>query len=71
MTNNLTNNSSSSGFELSAWLLMAAFLLGVLLLHLVPALLGGLVVYELVHILVPALRLEKLAGKQAAFVSAG
>ncbi len=50
---------------------MAVFLIGVLVLHLLPALLSGLVVYELVHILVPALRLEKVAGKRAAFVSVG
>ncbi len=71
MTNNITNNTASNKFDITAWLLMAAFLIGILVLHLVPALLSGLVVYELVHILVPALRLEKLAGKRAAFVSVG
>ncbi|MBI3774370.1 MAG: AI-2E family transporter [Gammaproteobacteria bacterium] len=71
MTNNTSNTSRVTGFDLSAWILMAAFLIGVLVLHLLPALLSGLVVYELVHILVPALRLEKVAGKRAAFVSVG
>lgn len=71
MTISITNNVSFTRFDLSAWILMVAFLIGVLVLHLLPALISGLVVYELVHILVPTLRLERLAGKRAAVVSVG
>ena len=66
-----TTKLSVTGYELTAWILMAVFLIGVLVLHLLPALLSGLVVYELIHVLVPTFRLEKLAGKRAAFVSVG
>lgn len=64
---------STKEFRLTvtAWILMAAFLIGALVLHLVPALLSGLLVYEFVHILVPILRLEKLAGKRAKYLSVG
>jgi predicted PurR-regulated permease PerM len=41
---------------IASWLLAALALVLVLLLHLLPALLGGLLVYELVHILAPRLR---------------
>ena len=71
LTATTTNKVGVTGDELTAWILMAAFLVGALVLHLLPALLSGLVVYELIHILVPAFRLEKLAGKRAAVVSLG
>jgi len=43
----------SSRVEQAAWLLMAAALVLVLKLHLLPALLAGLLVYELVHLGAP------------------
>jgi len=67
----IKNSTVWTRFDVTAWILMAAFLIGVLVLHLVPALLSGLLVYEFVHILVPLLRLEKLAGKRAKFLSVG
>src|SRR3954465_12288715 len=39
----------------SSWLLAAIGLIGVLELHLVPALFAGLLVYELIHIMAPLL----------------
>jgi predicted PurR-regulated permease PerM len=42
-----------SAYEISSWLLMGLFLLLVLLFNLLPALISGLLVYELVHIIAP------------------
>lgn len=47
--------------ELGAWILMGLVLVAALKLHLLPALLAGLLVYELVHILAPRLRLWRLS----------
>jgi len=59
----------ASRYDIAAWLLMAAALVLTLELRLLPALLGGLLVFELVHILAPRLRLWRLGhtwGKVAA-----
>ncbi|MFN3751369.1 MAG: AI-2E family transporter [Thiobacillus sp.] len=47
-------------YEITAWLLMAAGLLLTLHLHLLPALLAGLLVVQLVHLLAPRIVLGKL-----------
>lgn len=57
-----------SGHEIAAWLLSGAALLLILRLHLLPALLTGLLVYELVHILTPFFRITRLSGKRAKLV---
>ena len=46
--------------DLIAWAVSAAILLLVLKLHLLPALLAGLLVFQLVDVLVPWLRLRAL-----------
>jgi predicted PurR-regulated permease PerM len=51
-------------YDVAAWLLAAVALLGVLLLHLLPALLAGLLVYELVHLLAPRLKIVRLRQEQ-------
>jgi predicted PurR-regulated permease PerM len=51
--------------EIAAWLIAAVLLVLVLRLHLLSALFAGLLVYELVHILVPGLHLGRVAGKRA------
>ncbi len=58
---------SPSRAEQAAWLLMAAALVFVLKLHLLPALLAGLLVYELVHMGAPLFgrRLSSVRAKQA------
>ena len=48
-------------YEIAAWLLMAAGLLLTLRLHLLPALLAGLLVVQLVHLLAPRIVLGKLS----------
>jgi predicted PurR-regulated permease PerM len=61
-------NRAVSGHEIAAWILMAAGLLVVLKLHLLSALLAGLLVYELVHVAV--LRLgRRLSSKRAGMVA--
>jgi predicted PurR-regulated permease PerM len=47
-------------YEIAAWMLTGVLLLLVLELHLLPALLAGLLVYELVHILAPQLRIWRM-----------
>ncbi len=51
--------------EITAWILAGAALFLVLRLHLLPAFLTGLLVYELVHILAPLLRITRLSKKRA------
>src|SRR5919198_3877918 len=55
--------------NIAAWLLTGAALLLLLQLHLLPALLAGLLVFELVHLLAPRLkmvRVRQAQGKLAA-----
>ncbi|MFM2434182.1 MAG: hypothetical protein RL063_161, partial [Pseudomonadota bacterium] len=54
MTKN-TPNTTPSPYEISAWILTACALFAVLILGLLPALLAGLLVFELVHIITPYL----------------
>ena len=51
---------SPTRYEIAAWILAGVLLPAVLLLHLLPALLAGLLVYELVHILAPRLRIWRM-----------
>jgi predicted PurR-regulated permease PerM len=55
----------ATGYEITAWICMGAALLLVLKLQLLPALLAGLLVYELVHVLAPRLKFTKLIGYHA------
>ena len=48
-------------FEISAWILTGGALLLVLKLHLLSALLAGLLVYELIHLAAPLLRIGKMS----------
>ncbi|MDT3707139.1 MAG: hypothetical protein ROZ09_09950 [Thiobacillus sp.] len=50
----------ASRYQIAAWLLMAAALLAVLKLHLLPALLAGLLVSQLVHLLAPRFVIGRL-----------
>src|SRR3954449_13174699 len=47
-------------YEIAAWIVSGIILTAVLVLHLLPALLAGLLVYELVHILAPRLRIWRM-----------
>jgi predicted PurR-regulated permease PerM len=56
---------SARNLDIAAWTIAAFLLLLTLLLHLLPALLAGLLVFELVHVIAPRLRIGK-RGKVAA-----
>lgn len=58
-------------YEISAWIITGAALLLVFKLHLLPALFSGLLVYELVHVTVPLLRLGKLSHNRAKLLVVG
>lgn len=63
------NRTTALSYDIAAWVLAGAALVCMLLLHLLPALLAGLLVYELVHILAPRLwivRIRQQQGKLAA-----
>jgi len=53
-------SSPATRYQLAAWLMMAAGLLLVLQLHLLPALLAGLLVAQLVHLLAPRFVIGRL-----------
>ena len=50
-----------SRYEITAWIVTAVLLVLTLWLGLLPALLAGLLVYELVHLIAPRLRLKRAA----------
>ncbi len=56
---------SRGSHEITAWILSGTALFLVLRLHLLPAFLTGLLVYELVHVLAPLLRITRLGRKRA------
>jgi predicted PurR-regulated permease PerM len=56
--------------EITAWILMALALVLVLRLHLLTALLAGLLVFELVHMIAPALQ-RKFFGRWSQMVAVG
>lgn len=58
-------------YELIAWVLAAIALPLVLVLHLLPALVAGLLAYELVHVIARRLRLVQLGGHRAKVVAVG
>ena len=60
-----------SGSEIASWILAALALYLVLQLHLLEALVGGLAVYELVHILARQLRFIRGRGEVGKFVAIG
>lgn len=51
-------------YDLAAWILVGFILLIILVFHLLPALLAGLLVYELIYILTPYIA-RKLPGDRA------
>lgn len=50
--------------EIAAWILAAAVLVGILVLHLLPALLAGLLVYQLTHVLAARLPLGAITNER-------
>src|SRR6266511_1012801 len=63
------DHTAPPSYDIAAWLLAGGALLLILQLHLLPALLAGLLVYELVHLLAPRLKIVRIRqerGKLAA-----
>jgi predicted PurR-regulated permease PerM len=56
----IRHNRTQSTYDITAWLLTGVALVLILSLHLLPALLAGLLVYELVHILAPRLKVVRI-----------
>jgi predicted PurR-regulated permease PerM len=56
-------------YEIAAWILTGLALVLVVELHLLPALLAGLLVYELVHILAPRLRIWRMGHEWSKFAA--
>ena len=63
--------SPASRADIAAWILAAVALVAILTLHLLPALLGGLLVYELVHVLAPRLRIVRISAGRAKLAAVG
>ncbi len=61
--------SRPDAYDLCAWLLAALALVLVLLLHLLPALIAGLLVHELVRMLAPRLGVSRLGDTRARLVA--
>src|SRR5215510_7941458 len=57
--------------DVASWILAGLGLVLILVLHLLPALLAGLLIYELVHILAPRLRIAHIPGAQTKLVAVG
>ncbi len=55
-------------YEIAAWIITAISLLLVLKLHLLPALISGFLIYELVHVIAGRLRTVKLSGRRSRIV---
>jgi len=60
--------SAPGSIPVASWLIAGTALLAVLMLHLLPALIAGCLVYELVHVLAPLLRITRLSDTRAKLV---
>ncbi len=63
------NKRTVNRFEVAAWILTGVGLVLVLTLHVLPALLGGLLVYQLVHLLTRAVIVRRVASVRARAVA--
>lgn len=66
-----TFNSTATTTDLISWAVCALTLLLILKWHLLPALLAGLVVYSLIHLLTPKLRVTTLDGESRRWLALG
>lgn len=65
----MTIHPNNRYIEIASWLIMAVVLISVIQAHLLPALLAGLLMYELVHILANRFHLLKFGGRLAKIIS--
>jgi len=66
---NIEQESSSLRFDIAAWVLTGCALILIVKTHLLPALLAGLLVYELTNILTRGIHLSRLTGYRARVVA--
>lgn len=66
---NVEMNKHVSSHDIAAWILTGVALLVIVKTHLLPALLAGLLVYELTNILVQGIHLRRLAGYRVRVVA--
>lgn len=66
----LSDRTDPSGYTIAAWVLTGVALVLVLQLHVLPALLAGMLVYELVHVIAPTMN-EYISDKRAKIVAVG
>ena len=66
----LPGRTDSSRYTIAAWVLTGIALLLVLQLRVLPALLAGMLVYELVHVIAPTLN-EYISDRRAKIVAVG
>lgn len=62
---NRDNTAAANRYEVASYVIAGVGLLLVMTLHLLPALISGLLVYELIHTLAPLLRATRLANVRA------
>ncbi len=55
-------------YTIASWIIAGTALLAVIKLHLLPALISGYLVYELVHVLAPLLRITRLSDTRARII---
>ena len=65
---NIDFKNSANQYDIASWLLIGLAMVLVLVFHLLPALLAGLLVYQLVHILTPYIA-QKLPGSRAKIIA--
>jgi predicted PurR-regulated permease PerM len=63
-------NINANKYDITSWILIGLAMIFVLKLHLLPALLAGLLVYELVHIITPYIA-QKFPGPRAKIIALG
>lgn len=66
----ISTNTPPAPAEITAWLIAAAALIFVLIFHLLPALLAGLLVFELVHVISPWFA-RHLSGQRSKIIAVG
>ncbi|HMK44921.1 MAG TPA: AI-2E family transporter [Dissulfurispiraceae bacterium] len=70
MTNNsLLQPSDRTSLEKASFVLTASALTAILYFHLLPALLGGLLVHELIHVVAQRLKIGQMSGRRAKLIA--
>lgn len=68
---NISPNDAPTLYEKTSWLVAGILLIGILHLHLLPALLGGLLVHELIQSLSVRLKIGRMSSQRAKLLTTG